>query len=160
MDAGAIEVRLHGAIARGVEHASRPATSVESRADEFDGDVEERGPQRTGIGAGGLDRVVDLVERERADLELPTGLDGQATVARKRAVEGAQHRREGVETDPCRGVGGGEGEPFQLEPDSGRPGGLMDGQITDELKGVARGQAPRGRRHVRIIGGRTVPLPK
>jgi hypothetical protein len=84
--------------------------------------------------------------RRRAQLDLAAGFDGDASAPREIA-DAAQHWREIDGSHATAAVATVIREPFQLEPDPRLVGGRMNGPITDEVQSVARGQAPRRRRH-------------
>ena len=96
--------------------------------------------------AGGVDCVGHRRLRRRAQLDLAAGFDGDASAARQIA-DAAQHWREIDGSHATAAVATVIREPFQLEPDPRTVGGRMNGPITDEVQSVARGQAPRWRRH-------------
>ena len=113
-----VEVRLHRAIAGGVEDALWHALAIEACRDHLDAVVVECHAQRGRVRLGRVDRIADTVERSSADLELTTRFDGQAAVTGEAAVEPGDHRLELCQGDPPRAIGGGIREPFQFEPDA------------------------------------------
>ena len=120
--------------------------AIESCAFECDVRVGERGTQHVDVRTSRVDCIGDRLLRRRTELELAARLERDAAVTRQLA-DVMQHGGEIGRSDATTAVVSVVGEPFQLEPDPRRVGGRVDGPITDEVQSVARGQAPRGRRH-------------
>src|SRR5581483_45357 len=147
VDAGRVEVGLHRAVPGLVDDAFGWASTVEAGAAQCDASVGQRGAQHGEVRADRVDELRDGRERPRAQFDLPAGLDGDTATARQRRAGGSEGELDLRGGDAASRVVDVMGEPFQLEPDGGAGRGFVDGPITDDGEGVARGQAPRGRRH-------------
>ncbi len=137
-----VEVRLHRVVARRVD-ATRPGwTRVEAQADQPDAAIAELGGERGGVGRNRRARGADAAQGRRAELDLPSGLEGEAAAGGELGARLTHQLGE----DRLGRVGEAQRQPLDLDADPPGSGG-EEALLVDQAADVARGEGPAGGGH-------------
>ncbi len=144
--APAVEVALHGVVARLVQRAHGLAERVHARGDGDDPCIVETCSQGAGVSGEHVRGLPPRCGGRRRQLDLPTGLDGDPTASgqRRRCGQHLVGRAAPRRVMPVIGV------PFLLDPDAGGPGAGRSPPVADVSMDVGGAEGRRGRSHGRL----------